>query len=67
MVPGASFYCTRSRVLDCSCSMTWYRQLLEAFVAAARIGDLASLEQLLAEDVISFSDGRNPHAAALGG
>jgi RNA polymerase sigma-70 factor (TIGR02957 family) len=33
------------------------RQLLEAFVAAARIGDLARLEQLLAEDVISFSDG----------
>ena len=33
------------------------RQLLEAFVAAARIGDLARLEQLLADDVISFSDG----------
>jgi RNA polymerase sigma-70 factor (TIGR02957 family) len=33
------------------------RRLLEAFVAAARIGDLAALEQLLAQDVISYSDG----------
>src|SRR4051794_28431676 len=33
------------------------RRLLEAFVAAARTGDLAALETLLAEDVISYSDG----------
>src|SRR4051794_11545134 len=33
------------------------RQLLEAFVAAARTGDLAVLERLLAQDVISYSDG----------
>jgi RNA polymerase sigma-70 factor (ECF subfamily) len=31
--------------------------LLEAFVAAARTGDLAALEALLAQDVISYSDG----------
>jgi RNA polymerase sigma-70 factor (ECF subfamily) len=33
------------------------RRLLEAFVAAARNGDLAALEGLLASDVISYSDG----------
>ena len=33
------------------------RQLLEAFVAAARTGDLAALEKVLAQDVISYSDG----------
>jgi RNA polymerase sigma-70 factor (TIGR02957 family) len=33
------------------------RRLLVAFVAAARAGDLAALEQLLADDVISYSDG----------
>jgi RNA polymerase sigma-70 factor (TIGR02957 family) len=33
------------------------RELLTAFVAAARMGDLAALEQLLADDVISYSDG----------
>jgi RNA polymerase sigma-70 factor (TIGR02957 family) len=33
------------------------RQLLEAFVAAARTGDLPALEKLLAQDVISYSDG----------
>jgi RNA polymerase sigma-70 factor (ECF subfamily) len=33
------------------------RELLTAFVAAARLGDLAALEQLLADDVISYSDG----------
>jgi RNA polymerase sigma-70 factor (TIGR02957 family) len=33
------------------------RRLLEAFVAAARTGDLAALETLLAQDVISYSDG----------
>jgi len=38
-------------------SGTQQRQLLEAFVAAARSGDLAALEGLLAQDVISYSDG----------
>ncbi|GAB3877772.1 RNA polymerase sigma-70 factor [Microbispora bryophytorum] len=33
------------------------RRLLTAFVAAARSGDLAALEELLAADVISYSDG----------
>jgi RNA polymerase sigma-70 factor (ECF subfamily) len=33
------------------------RQLLEAFVAAARTGDLDALERLLAQDVVSYSDG----------
>ena len=33
------------------------RRLLEAFMAAARTGDLAQLEHLFAEDVVSFSDG----------
>ncbi|MFI7642165.1 RNA polymerase sigma-70 factor [Nonomuraea sp. NPDC049400] len=33
------------------------RRLLTAFVAAARTGDLAALEELLAADVISYSDG----------
>ena len=33
------------------------RELLSAFVTAARSGDLEALEQLLAEDAISYSDG----------
>ncbi|PKV95130.1 RNA polymerase sigma-70 factor (ECF subfamily) [Amycolatopsis echigonensis] len=33
------------------------RRLLTAFVDAARSGDLATLEKLLAEDVVSYSDG----------
>jgi RNA polymerase sigma-70 factor (TIGR02957 family) len=33
------------------------KQLLSAFVEAARSGDLALLEQLLAKDAISYSDG----------
>jgi RNA polymerase sigma-70 factor (TIGR02957 family) len=33
------------------------RRLLTAFVAAARTGDLAALEGILAADVISYSDG----------
>ncbi|WP_432926901.1 RNA polymerase sigma-70 factor [Microbispora sp. CA-135349] len=33
------------------------RRLLTAFVAAARSGDLAALEELLAADVVSYSDG----------
>jgi RNA polymerase sigma-70 factor (TIGR02957 family) len=33
------------------------RRLLEAFIAAAQKGDLAALEGLFAEDVVSYSDG----------
>ena len=33
------------------------RRLLEAFVAAAQQGNMAALEGLLAEDVVSYSDG----------
>ncbi|TYK46943.1 RNA polymerase sigma-70 factor [Actinomadura decatromicini] len=33
------------------------RRLLTAFVAAARAGDLAALEEILAADVVSYSDG----------
>jgi RNA polymerase sigma-70 factor (TIGR02957 family) len=33
------------------------RRLLTAFVAAARAGDLSTLEQLFAADVVSYSDG----------
>jgi RNA polymerase sigma-70 factor (TIGR02957 family) len=51
---------------------TRQRQLLQAFVAAARDGDVATLEKLLAADVISYSDGggirgasRIPVAGAL--
>ncbi|MWA03409.1 RNA polymerase sigma-70 factor [Actinomadura sp. LD22] len=33
------------------------RRLLTAFVAAARAGDLAALEELLAADAVSYSDG----------
>lgn len=33
------------------------RRLLEAFIAAAQKGDMAALEGLLAEDVVSYADG----------
>lgn len=33
------------------------RRLLDAFVAAAQEGDIAELEHLLAEDVVSYTDG----------
>lgn len=33
------------------------RRLLEAFIDAARNGDVAAMEALLAEDVVSYSDG----------
>lgn len=42
-----------------------HRRLLEAFVAAARNGDIARLEQLLADDVVSTTDGAgSAHMAA---
>jgi RNA polymerase sigma-70 factor (ECF subfamily) len=34
-----------------------HRRLLTAFVSAAQTGDLAALERLFAEDVVSYSDG----------
>jgi RNA polymerase sigma-70 factor (ECF subfamily) len=36
---------------------TTHRRLLEAFVRAAQTGDLVTLERLLADDVVSYSDG----------
>lgn len=36
---------------------TRHRRLLETFVTAARSGDLPALEELFAEDVVSYSDG----------
>lgn len=33
------------------------RRLLEAFISAARAGDVGALEQMLAADVVSYSDG----------
>ncbi len=40
------------------------RRLLEALVAAARHGDLKRLEQLLAEDVVSYTDGNGMRGAS---
>jgi RNA polymerase sigma factor (sigma-70 family) len=40
------------------------RRLLEAFMAAAQKGDLAALEELLASDVVSYSDGGGAVRAA---
>lgn len=44
-----------------------HRRLLEAFVSAARGGDLSALEQLLAAEVVSASDGAGiaPNAARV--
>jgi RNA polymerase sigma-70 factor (ECF subfamily) len=38
-------------------SRTDHRRLLEVFLAAAQTGDLVVLENVLAEDVVSYSDG----------
>jgi RNA polymerase sigma-70 factor (ECF subfamily) len=38
-------------------SSVMHRRLLEAFLAAAKTGDLTALEQLFASDVVSYSDG----------
>ena len=40
-----------------SVSANEQRRFLEAFIAAAQKGDMAGLEDLLAEDVVSYSDG----------
>jgi RNA polymerase sigma-70 factor, ECF subfamily len=47
-------------------SATEQRHFLEAFVAAAQTGDLATLEQLLAADVAVHSDGAGVVVSALG-
>ncbi|MER7701502.1 RNA polymerase sigma-70 factor [Kitasatospora sp. NPDC097605] len=41
-----------------------HRRLLEVFVGAARTGDLAVLEKLLAADVVSYSDGGGTRGAS---
>jgi RNA polymerase sigma-70 factor (ECF subfamily) len=41
-----------------------HRELLTAFVAAARSGDMAALERLFAADVASLSDGNGAHQVA---
>jgi RNA polymerase sigma-70 factor, ECF subfamily len=38
-------------------SSSAHRRLLQTFLAAARTGDLAALEELFAADVVSYSDG----------
>jgi RNA polymerase sigma-70 factor (ECF subfamily) len=43
---------------------TEHRRLLEAFVSAARTGDVASLEALLTPDAVSLSDGNGIRGAA---
>jgi len=43
---------------------TAHRRLLEAFLAAAQTGNLASLEHLLAADVVSYSDANGAVRAA---
>jgi len=40
-----------------SVSLAEQRRFLEAFIAAAQKGDMAALEGLFAEDVVSYSDG----------
>ncbi|MFJ6658492.1 RNA polymerase sigma factor SigJ [Streptomyces sp. NPDC091377] len=41
-----------------------HRRLLDAFVAAARDGDVAALERVLADDVVSRSDGNGMRGVA---
>jgi RNA polymerase sigma-70 factor (ECF subfamily) len=41
-----------------------HRRLLDAFVAAARTGDLARLESLLTADAVSYADGNGTRGAA---
>jgi RNA polymerase sigma-70 factor (ECF subfamily) len=50
----------RKRIEDgrrTSVSSSEQRRFLEAFIAAAQKGDMAALEALFAEDVVSYSDG----------
>ncbi|WP_131735605.1 RNA polymerase sigma factor SigJ [Actinomadura roseirufa] len=41
-----------------------HRRLLEAFVAAARLGDVAALETMLTADAASYADGNGARGAA---
>jgi len=41
-----------------------HRRLLEAFVAAARDGDVAALENVLSADVVAYADGNGMRGAA---
>lgn len=41
-----------------------HRRLLEVFLAAARTGDLAVLEEVLTQDVVSYSDGGGMRGAS---
>ena len=50
----------RDRAVD----PTTHRRLLETFLRAARDGDLTTLESLLAEDVVSLSDGDGARGVA---
>lgn len=43
---------------------TTHRRLLEAFLRAAQTGDLLNLERLLADDVVSYSDGNGARQVA---
>lgn len=45
-------------------TLTERRRLLDAFIAAARNGDLTALEGLFASDVVSYSDGGGVERAA---
>jgi len=45
-------------------SETAHRQLLDAFLVAARTGDVAGLESVLAADVVSWSDGNGAKQVA---
>jgi RNA polymerase sigma-70 factor (ECF subfamily) len=50
----------RKHIADCrhtSVSSNEQRRFLEAFITAAQKGDMAALEGLFAEDVVSYSDG----------
>ncbi|WP_328843225.1 RNA polymerase sigma-70 factor [Streptomyces sp. NBC_00258] len=47
-----------------SVDATEHRRLLDAFVTAARHGDVASLEALLTSDAVSLSDGNGMRGAA---
>ncbi|MCL8010061.1 RNA polymerase sigma-70 factor [Streptomyces sp. AS02] len=43
---------------------TAHRRLLEVFLAAARTGNLSELEQVLTEDVVSYTDGAGMRGAS---
>ncbi|KND26091.1 RNA polymerase sigma-70 factor [Streptomyces acidiscabies] len=41
-----------------------HRRLLDVFLAAARVGDLAVLEEVLTQDVVSYTDGNGMRGAS---